>query len=39
MEERGRDIRSLKEENKRLVEKCREEEIENDRLRKDTQYA
>ncbi len=38
LEEKAREARALKEENKRLVEKCRDAEIENDKIRKDHGY-
>lgn len=38
MDEKAREARALKEENKRLIEKCRDCEIENDKIRKDHGY-
>jgi hypothetical protein len=38
LDEKSREVRALKEENKRLIEKCRDVEIENDKIRKDHGY-
>jgi predicted RNase H-like nuclease (RuvC/YqgF family) len=38
LDEKSREARALKEENKRLIEKCRDCEIENDKIRKDHGY-
>ena len=38
MEEKNREVRGIREENKRLAEKCRDHEIDNDKGKKEYNY-